>query len=276
MSHAQSTSVRRPRSALRPRVAFSTLVLLFASPLPAQTDYYNTSSGRPLRIEDALPVEFRAIELDLTPLRWEAARNATYRWLLEPEIAVGVLPRTQLQVGVPLALTDRRSSSAGGATGLEISVMHALNAETSIPALAVSGDVLIPMGGLAADAPYATLKAIMTRTLRVARIHVNAQVTAGPSVANADTEDAVAETSRWLAGVAVDKTFPLRSVLLGIETFAEQPLGGESTVEWNAGVGVRAQLSPRWAFDAGAGRRLTGDDRVWYVTFGTAYALGLP
>ena len=171
MSHVQSARVRRPRSALCPGVAFSTLVLLFASPLPAQTDYYNTSSGRPLRIEDALPVEFRAVELDLTPVRWEAARNATYRWLLEPEIAVGVLPRTQLQVGVPLALTDRRSSSAGGATGLEISVMHALNAETSIPALAVSGDVLIPMGGLAADAPYATLKAIMTRTLRVARIH---------------------------------------------------------------------------------------------------------
>jgi hypothetical protein len=82
--------------------------------------------------------------------------------------------------------------------------------------------------------------------------------------------------SRWLGGIAVDKTFPLRSLLLSVESFAEQPLDDGTSVEWNAGAGARLQLAPRWAVDAGVGRRLTGNDRAWYVTFGSAYALGLP
>jgi hypothetical protein len=46
-------------------------------------------------------------------------------------------------------------------------------------------------------------------------------------------------------------------------------------VAWNAAAGLRYQLAPRWAIDGGIGRRFTGDDRAWYVTFGSAFALGL-
>jgi hypothetical protein len=81
--------------------------------------------------------------------------------------------------------------------------------------------------------------------------------------------------SRWLAGVAVDKTFPLRSLLVSIESFAEQPIDSAESVAWNAAAGLRYQLAPRWAIDGGIGRRFTGDDRAWYVTFGSAFALGL-
>jgi hypothetical protein len=244
--------------------------------LPAQTDYYNTSAGRPLRVEDALPLEYRGVELNLAPLRWESARNSTYRWSLEPEIAVGILPRTQLQIGVPFAFVDGPSSSARGVAGLELSALHALNAETSIPALAVAADVLLPVGPLGPGAAYGTFKGILTRTFRVARVHANAQVTAGPTPDSIDTEALDVEASRWLAGIAVDKTFPLRSILLSVEGFAEQPLASSAPVTWNAGAGARVQLSPRWAFDAGVGRRLTGNDQAWYVTFGSAYALGIP
>jgi hypothetical protein len=246
------------------------------TPLGAQTDYYNTSTGRPMRIEDASPLEYRGVELDLTPLRWERGPNATYRWSLHPEVAVGILPRTQLQIGVPFARIDQRAMSAQGAAGLEISALHALNAETSIPALAVAGDVLLPVGSLSADAAYGTLKAIATRTTRIVRVHANAQVTAGPSASDGDDAPGASEVSRWLAGIAVDRTLPLRSLLLSAESFAEQPTREGAKLEWNAGVGARIQLAPRWAVDAGAGRRLTGDDRVWYVTFGSAYALGIP
>jgi hypothetical protein len=248
---------------------------VFARPTLAQTDYYNTSAGRPMRIQDASPLEYRGVELDLTPIRWESARNATYRWSLHPEVAVGVLPRTQLQIGVPFAFVDTRTTSSRGAAGLEISALHALNAETSIPAFAIAGDVLLPVGSLGPDATYGTLQGIITRTMRVARVHMNAQVTLGPGVA--ETSDAEsAEVSRWLAGVAVDRTLPLRSLLFSVESFAEQPIRDNSSVAWNAGVGARLQLAPRWAVDAGVGRRLTGDDRLWYVTFGSAYALGIP
>jgi hypothetical protein len=249
----------------------------------AQTDYYNTSVGRPLRIEDASPVEYRAIEFDVAPLRFESARGGQRRWSVHPETAVGMLPRTQLQVGLPIAYLDANGTSSGGVAGLEIALLHALNAETSIPALAVAADVLLPAGPLAADATYGTLKGILTRTTPWARFHANAQFTVGPSqpatgtTTGTDVPSSVqsSDVSRWLAGVAVDKTFPLHSLLVSIESFAEQPIDSAESVAWNAGAGLRYQLAPRWAIDGGIGRRLTGDDRAWYVTFGSAFALGL-
>ena len=263
------------RATVRTICLVACLAIAIAAPLSAQTDFYNTSVGRPLRIEDASPVEYRGVELDLAPLRWESGRNATHRWFLHPEAAVGIFPRTHLQVGLPLAFVDDQTSSAHGVAGVEISALHALNAETSIPAFAVAGDMLLPAGSLGPGAPYGTFKAIMTRTLRVARIHANAQFTLGPTLDENDADGGAFDVSRWLGGIAVDKTFPLRSLLLSVESFAEQPIASGTSVEWNAGAGARLQLAPRWAVDVGVGRRFTGDDRMWYVTLGSAYALGL-
>jgi hypothetical protein len=43
----------------------------------AQTDFYNTSAGRPVRIEDAVPVEYRAVELNMAPLRLDFLKDET-------------------------------------------------------------------------------------------------------------------------------------------------------------------------------------------------------
>lgn len=86
----------------------------------------------------------------------------------------------------------------------------------------------------------------------------------------------IVELSRWLGGVAVDRTFPLRSMLLTGEIYAQAGLDEDARTEWNATVGSRYQLSPRWALDAGIGRRLNGADRVWSLTVGGAVAFGLP
>jgi hypothetical protein len=242
----------------------------------AQTDFYNTSVGRPLRIEDASPVEYRAIELDVAPLRFERARAGINQWSLHPELAIGVLPRTQIQIGVPFAYADAPAASSRGIAGLELSVLHALNAETSIPALAIAADFHVPVGSLGGDDAYGTFKGIVTRTLPWARFHANAQFTLGPTLRSGGTPGvAGSDVSRWLTGVAVDKTFPLHSLLVSAETFAEKPVADQASVAWSAGTGMRYQLTPRWALDAGVGRRLTGDDRAWYVTLGSAFTLGV-
>lgn len=250
-----------------------------AGALIAQTDYYNTSPGRPVRVEDAVPVEYRAVELNVVPVRLDLLSQDTRLWSLLPEATIGILPRTQLQFTMPIAYADAPATSTHGVAGLDVSFLHALNMETSIPALAVAGNISLPVGPLGGDATYGTLKGIVTRTLPWARFHANAQFTAGPSVAARDssasgTTDA-RDVSRWLAGIAVDKTFALHSLLITAESFAEQPIRGDAAVAWSAGTGLRYQLSPRWAMDAGIGRRMTGDNRAWYVTFGSAYALGL-
>jgi hypothetical protein len=274
MPHSSSPGPARIR--VRAAALVAVAITCLAAPLQAQTDYYNTSAGRPLRIEDATPLEYRGVELNLAPIRWESARNGTNRWSLHPEVAVGVFPRTQIQIAAPFAHVDETSSSTTGLAGLEISALHALNAETSIPALALGADLALPIGPLAADAAYGTFKVVMTRTLSAARIHANAQVTAGPTVRDVDEHAGASDVSRWLAGIAVDKTLPLRSLLLSVESFAEQPIREGASLEWNVGAGIRMQLAPRWAFDGGVGRRLTGDDQLWYVTLGSAYALGIP
>ncbi|HEX5077071.1 MAG TPA: transporter [Gemmatimonadaceae bacterium] len=262
------------------RIALVVALALSATrALGAQTDFYNTSVGRPLRMEDAVPVEYRAIELNVAPVRIDFMSQNTRFWSLHPEATIGILPRTQLQLAVPLAYVDASGTSARGVAGIDVSVLHALNMETSIPALAIAGDVSLPVGPLGGTSTYGTVKALVTRTLPWARFHANAQFTAGPSASSVDPTTSAAndgrDLSRWLAGIAVDRTFVFQSLLVTAESFAEQSIDNEASVAWSAGTGLRYQLDPRWTMDAGIGRRFSGDNRAWYVTIGSAYSLGL-
>lgn len=252
----------------------------------AQTDYYNTDRGRPMQIEDAYATERYAFELKLAPVRLERARGGAYSWEVEPEIAYGILPRTQLEVGVPIAYADVGAERRAGLAGLDVSALYNLNAETrTLPALGVRADLLVPVGNLAPNRSYGSFTGIATRTFSALRLHANAQYTLGPApnLASAsstgggsvDLDENAAELSRWLAGIAVDKTLPLHSVLFSGEVYARQPLVSTQDVEYVVGTGIRYQWNTLLAMDAGVGRRLTGENRAWYVTFATSYAFGM-
>ena len=261
-----------------PRRALLVLASFAGAPLAAQTDYYNTDRGRPVQVEDAYVTERHAFELKLAPVRLERSRGGVYTWGVEPEIAYGVLPRTQIEVGLPLSYRDEGGNSRSGVAGLELSVMHNLNAETEgVPALAIRADLLAPVGNLAPTRAYPSITAIGTRTYRWARIHLNATYTAGSAPAATTTTEGArgAELSRWLVGGAIDRTYPLRSTLVTAEFYGRKPLIANEAVVYNTGVGTRHQLTPTLAIDGGLGRRLNGDDRGWYVTFGSAYAFGI-
>jgi hypothetical protein len=62
-----------------------------------------------------------------------------YNWGIDPEVAYGILPRTQVGVGVPLAYTDLGASRQhSGGAGIDVSVLYNLNAETgTVPAFGV-------------------------------------------------------------------------------------------------------------------------------------------
>ncbi|MFN2399810.1 MAG: hypothetical protein ABR543_14415, partial [Gemmatimonadaceae bacterium] len=152
---------------------------LWVSPALAQTDYYNTDAGRPVRIEDAFPTERYAFELQLAPVRLERSSGGVYNWGLEPEIAYGILPRTHIEIGFPLAYTDLGSDRRrSGLAGIDISALYNLNVETrTLPALGIVGQVLAPVGELAPDKTYSSVKGIATRTFKWARFHVNGRYT---------------------------------------------------------------------------------------------------
>jgi hypothetical protein len=240
------------------------------APLHAQTDWYNTDRGRPLRIEDALVMERHAIEWQIAPLSF-SRRGGVSSWEVEPEFAWGVLPRTSLEIGVPI---ESRATFGGNALvaarGVEVGLLHALNAETRLfPGLAIGVDALMPAGGRRAEQVHGAVTLIATRTARLGRAHLNVTQHVGPR------DDARAEVPLWRAGLAVDRPIPLRSMLLAAEVFAEEPLAG-GDVAWTAGTGLRWQLAPRLAFDAGLARTMSGPRRGWTVTVGHALAFAIP
>src|SRR5690606_32561980 len=98
------------------------------------------------------------------------------------------------------------------------SVFHNLNVETTtLPALAVRGELELPVGSLSPDRVIPSLAAIATRTLPLARFHLNARY----SFDGSDEEEVPGhEEGRWLAGIAVDRAFPLRALLLIGEVYA--------------------------------------------------------
>lgn len=262
-------------------LALTALSCLAPAALAAQTDYYNTDAGRPIRIEDAHAIERRAMELQVAPLRLERPRREGYRWGVEPELAVGLFPRTQIEFGVPLVHVDALGARQTALAGLELSALHTLNAETRLPALALAADAVFPVGGLGPSRVIPSMKAIATRTLPWGRVHANAQFTfaARDSVTShtaAGGTPANAEFSRWMAGIAIDRTMPLHALLVTAEVVASDPLVRGGARRWDVATGARTQLSPRIAFDAGAGYRLAGDDAGWFITTGAAVAIGMP
>jgi hypothetical protein len=262
------TAVKRPERRITSVTA--AVLLTWVTPAAAQTDYYNTDAGRPLTIEDATPLERYAFEAQLAPLRLTRA-GGTYTWAIEPELAFGIAPRTQLEVGIPWLLSDSPDGRSG-LGGLEIAMLHAVNVESrTVPALAIGVAAALPTGSLGPSEALATIKAIVTRSTSAGRVHLNAAVTGG----HASSDDDATDEARWMAGIAIDRAIPLRSILVAAELFAEQPMFVGSALQWNAGAGVRWQRAPRLALDAGAGLRLSGDGRRWYATFGAAYAFAL-
>ena len=260
---------RKWGSCIIARIAAAILGAVSVAPAAsAQTDYYNTDAGRPLTIEDASATERYAFELQLAPLTLERARGGVYRWEVEPEIAYGILPRTQLELGFPLSYIDRGGGyRAFGLNGVDLGVLHNLNVETSIPALAIGADVLLPIDGFAPEQAVFTAKGIATRTLRSMRVHLNAQYSW--------SGDETAELSRWLYGASVDRAFPLKSMLVGAEVFARESSNGGGEAQWNTAVGIRRQLTPTFNIDAGVGKQINGENRSWFMTLGLAHAFAV-
>lgn len=267
-------SARAPGRARRARtgvaIAIAIAMAVATRAAEAQTDYYNLDRGRPLRVEDALAIERHAIEWQLAPLRVSGARGRGSTLEVEPELAWGVAPRTQLELGVPMARRRRGGRETFGGAGIDLAVLHALNTETTtLPGMAIAVRALLPAGPLGPSRAIPTLTALATRTTSFGRVHLNASLTPG----RYESSDRLGEASRWEVGVAGDHTFVFRSMLVGGEVVARRALVADA-VDWSAATGVRYQVGPRLALDAGVGRDLSADGE-WSVTFGSAVSLSL-
>jgi hypothetical protein len=239
-----------------------------ATPLAAQIDYRNLDEGRPVRTEDAYPVERHAFEL-VVPYEYENEPAGASIHLTVPELAWGVLPNVQVGGKLPFAVADEAAGSTSGLAGPRLFGLYNFNTESrALPAFALRADVHLPLGALAGDEARLGLTGIATRSWGRTRAHVNGSLGLGPE------SDAVHGIPAWSGSLALDRTLLRRSLLL-IGEVAASDAGPGSDVEWTAALGGRMQLTPTLVLDAGLRRRLGAGGPDLGATIGLSHAFAL-
>ena len=234
-------------------------VLAFAAvrPLAAQIDYRNLDEGRPVRTEDAYPVERYAFELVL-PYEYENEVGSGRVHVVAPELAYGIAPNMMAGLKLPLAAVDGGGPAGTdwGFGGPRLFAFYNFNTEGPVlPALALRADLSLPIGDLAGDAARVGVTAVATRSWGRTRAHVNGTVGFGSDDDGASAT-AIHGVPRWAASVAVDRTFLRRSLLVVGEVAASVSRAGAPT-EVSVALGARMQLTPTFVLDAGVQRRLS-------------------
>ena len=156
--------------------AASLLVFVASGGANAQSDYYNLDAGRPTRVEDAVPTARHELELQLASFRLERVGDGSFRWRLEPKLSYGVLPFTELELRAPVMRIIPRAPAptSTGFASLGVGALHAFNLETAaLPAIAVAGEVVLPVGSLAAPRTSYAVKALLTKTFPAVRVQLN-------------------------------------------------------------------------------------------------------
>lgn len=249
------------------------LLVVSAQTTAAQVTYRNTDIGRPLQVEDATALDRHALDIHVAPVSLALGADSSRRWSVRPGLNYGLLPRTQVDIAVPVASTGSESDRRIGVAGIDLGALYNFNVETAtFPALAVRGSVLLPVGRAGPASAHPVVAALATRALAGLRVHLNARYAFRdePRAASAEalTRTENAGVVRWMTGLAADRAFPRRSMLLMAETYATQPLNSAENVRWHVGAGLRYQLSPRVTADVGVSGRVTGPQRSWSLTLG--------
>ncbi|MEP7176101.1 MAG: hypothetical protein ABI860_06070 [Gemmatimonadales bacterium] len=223
-------------------------------PLAAQIDYRNLDDHRPVRTEDAYPIERYAFEL-VAPYDYENGVGGEQAHVVSPELSYGAFANTQLGLELPFAALHTPAGTDWGFGGPRLFALYNFNTEgPTLPALALRADFAVPVGDLGADDPQLTLKGIATRSWGLTRLHFNAAATLGRASGRAVVE----AEPRWALSLAADRTFYRRSLLLVTELGVLRDAPGDP-IDLTAALGIRYQLTPTLVFDAGIRRRLVAD-----------------
>ncbi|MBI3791120.1 MAG: hypothetical protein HY275_09615 [Gemmatimonadetes bacterium] len=246
--------------------------LLLPALAHAQTDFRNLDRGRPFAIEDAIPIERWGLELQAAPLRLERSKLGVTEWGFEPAVAVGFLPRTEFELGLPFIVVPNGATRTASLAGVDLGVLHQLTAESeALPALALRGSVLVPAGVLGPTQAIPQVGVLLTRSFdNAVRVHANAEAALASGTAIGGSLD----VHRWSVGMALDRTFVVRSFLVGVEWMLSEPLSQPGKQELTLGAGARWQLDPRWWLDVGAGQHTGASHDGWYLTAGASVAIG--
>lgn len=236
-----------------------------------QADYRNLDPGRPIVIEDAQPIEFRAFEFQIGIPRYTDLRQGGYALSLDPELKWGFAKDWQAGLGGAYVVSHDGETKSG-LNDTQLHLLYNFNQEGEhAPAVALRPELVLPTGAFGNDHLHASLKAIVSKTVGMNRVHLNGSYAVGPTEEAGRGADAV---SRFLYGAAYERTFPITFAVLLADLYAARPIDGGPT-EVVADLGGRLQLTPTWVLDAGLFRALRNEAGARYgftVGFSTVFA----
>lgn len=225
------------------------IFLLFpAAPGWAQADYRNLDAGRPITVEDAQPVEFRAIEFQFTVPRFTRERHGDWHYGFETEFKWGIFKDAQFGITTDTVVAREGGTTVFSSRDVQFHTLYNFNQETPrMPAIAMRPELIVGTGGLGSEHQHSALKLIVTKTIRRNRLHFNGSYTIGPTESPTRGGDLV---NRFFYGAAYERTLPLKFLVLLANVYARKPIDhGPTEVVFE--FGTRVQLSPTWVLDAG-------------------------
>lgn len=218
-----------------------------ANSAQAQADYRNIDPGRPIAVEDAQPIEFRAFEFQAGIPHFSRQRRGEWLFGLEPELKWGFAKNWQFGAATELAAHRDAGRTVFAGRGTQLHLLYNFNAETPrMPAIAIRPELSIRGGGLGSRHEHGALKLIVSKTIGSNRVHFNGSYTAGPTQAVGRGGELV---NRFFYGAAYERTLPLRFMVLLADVYARKPIDhGPTEIVFEAG--TRIQLNPIWVIDA--------------------------
>ena len=236
-------------------------MLLGAAPALAQADYRNLDTGRPIAVEDAQPIEYRALESQWGLPRFARERRGHWILSIEPEFKWGAYKDLQFGLSSEYIIVRENGRTILPSRDRQVHLLYNFNHEgPRMPAIALRPELAIRTGGFGSQHEHGSLKLIVTKTIHRNRLHFNGSYTIGPTARAGRGGDLV---SRFFYGVAYERTLPLQFLVLLADVYARKPMDHAPT-EVVFELGARVQLAPAWVLDAGiltgALRRSAGPD----------------
>ena len=214
----------------------------------AQGDYRNLDAGRPIAVEDAQPIEYRAMESQYGIPRFTRERRGQWIFSLEPEFKWGIFKDTQLGFSSEYVAAHQAGHTVVTQRDKQIHLLYNFNQETrSLPAFALRPELTVRSGGLGSQHEHGALKGIVSKTFGANRVHLNGSYTVGPTARPERGDELV---NRYFYGAAYERTLPLHFLVLLADVYARKPID-HSRTEVIFDLGTRVQLTPTWVLDAG-------------------------
>jgi len=240
---------RSPMSRLAaPLVIALASTITLPPPASAQADYRNLDAGRPIAVEDAQPLEFRALEFQFGIPRFSRERSGHWLYAFELEFKWGIFKDTHFGISSEFVVAHGAGRTVSSFADTQLHLLYNFNEETPrFPAIAIRPELTVPTGGFSSGDVHGSLKLIASKTFGHNRIHFNGSWTAGPTATPGRGGELV---TRYFYGLAYERTLPLKFLVLLADVNAHRPIDNSPT-EVAFEIGTRVQLTPGWVLDAG-------------------------